>query len=195
MIKRYNQFVDDKINEEFTAGPEQAPAPTRRETETPTRPDTDRPTAPRPTRPGVIPDDVPSEQDNPLAKNNPFDGGDGGFSDGGSQEFDGEVEEEDPYIAKLKELAVALKLGEDVVQNNRIILKKNPEDKGKEITFPSETGKFHVDRKKFDTVEQVVDYLNGGTTPNAPKLEDEDRIDPEFEAKSYRFSRRERRLK
>jgi hypothetical protein len=28
-----------------------------------------------------------------------------------------------------------------------------------------------------------------------PKLEEEDRIDPEFEAKSYKFSRRERRLK
>ena len=179
MIKKYNQFVNEEL--EFGAGD---PAPTRRETETPTRPDTDRPTAPRPTRPGSIPDDVPSEQDNPLAKNVPFEG-----------EFDGEVEEEDPYIAKLKELAVALKLGEDVVQNNRIILKKNPEDKGKEITFPSETGKFHVDRKKFDTVEQVVSYLDGGATPNAPKLEDEDRIDPEFEAKSYRFSRREKRLK
>ena len=184
MIKKYNQFVNEEL--EFGAG---APAPTRRETETPTRPDTDRPTRPRPTRPGVIPDDVPSEQDNPLAKNNPFE-----------QEFDGEVEEEqeDPYVAKLKELAVALKLGENAVQNNVVIWKKNPEDKeekGKEIIFPSETGKFHVDRKKFDTVEQVVSYLEGGDTPKAPRLEDEDRIDPEFEAKSYKFSRREKRLK
>ena len=192
MIKKYNQFVDDKINEEFTAGPEQAPAPTRRETETPTRPDTDRPTAPRPTRPGVIPDDVPSEQDNPLAKNNPFDGGDGGFSDGGSQEFEGgeEEEQEDIYSSRLKELAQALGLESDAVQNNKL------EFDGKEIIFPSETEKFHVDRKKFDTVEQVVDYLNGGSSERvAPKLEEEDRIDPEFEAKSYKFSRRERRLK
>ena len=176
MIKRYNQFV----NEELDFGPEQAPAPTRRETPTPTRPDTDRPTRERPTRPGVIPDDVPSEQDNPLAKNTPF-----------SKEFDGEVEEEqeDFYSGKLKELAVALGLDADAVQNNKL------EFKGKEIIFPSETEKFHVDRKKFDTVDQVVSYLEGGSAPKAPRLEEEDRIDPEFEAKSYRFSRREKRLK
>jgi hypothetical protein len=176
MIKRYNQFV----NEELDFGPEQAPAPTRRETETPTRPDTDRPTAPRPTRPGVIPDDVPSEQDNPLAKNSTFE-----------QEFDGEEEEqEDIYSSRLKELAQALGLESDAVQNNKL------EFDGKEIIFPSETEKFHVDRKKFDTVEQVVDYLEGGSSERvAPRLEEEDRIDPEFEAKSYKFSRRERRLK
>jgi hypothetical protein len=173
MIKKYNQFV----NEELEFGPEQAPAPTRRETETPTRPDTDRPTRERPTRPGVIPDDVPSEQDNPLAKSAP--------------EFDGEVEEEqeDFYAGKLKELAMALGLDVDAVQNNKL------EFEGKEIIFPSETEKFHVDRKKFDTVDQVISYLEGGVTPKAPRLEDEDRIDPEFEAKSYRFSRREKRLK
>lgn len=177
MIKKYNQFV----NEELDFGPEQAPTPTRRETETPTRPDTDRPAAPRPTRPGVIPDDVPSEQDNPLAKNNPFDG-----------EFEGgeEEEQEDIYSSKLKQLAEALGLDDDAVQNNKL------EFEGKEIIFPSETEKFHVDRKKFDTVEQVVDYLQGGSSERvAPKLEEEDRIDPEFEAKSYRFSRREKRLK
>lgn len=174
MIKKYNQFV----NEELDFGTEQEP--TRRETETPTRPDTDRPTRPRPTRPGVIPDDVPSEQDNPLAKNNPSE-----------QDFDGEEEEqEDVYSRRLKELAQALGLESDAVQNNKL------EFDGKEIIFPSETEKFHVDRKKFDTVEQVVDYLQGGSTERvAPKLEEEDRIDPEFEAKSYKFSRRERRLK
>jgi len=174
MIKKYNQFV----NEELDFGTEKEP--TRRETETPTRPDTDRPTAPRPTRPGIIPDDVPSEQDNPLAKNNHFE-----------QEFDGEEEEqEDVYSSRLKELAQALGLESDAVQNNKL------EFDGKEIIFPSETEKFHVDRKKFDTVEQVVDYLQGGSTERvAPKLEEEDRIDPEFEAKSYKFSRRERRLK
>ncbi len=179
MIKKYNQFV----KEELDFGPEQAPSPTRRETETPTRPDTDRPTRERPTRPGSIPDDAPSEQDNPLAKNAPFDE----FEDI-DDDFDVEEEQEDFYSGKLKELAIALGLSNDSVQNNRL------EYEGKEIIFPSETEKFHVDRKKFDTVEQVVDYLQGGT-PNIPRLEDEDRMDPEFEAKSYRFSRREKRLK
>ena len=31
---------------------------------------------------------------------------------------------------------------------------------GKKINFYSETEKFHVDNKKFSTVEEVVDYLN-----------------------------------
>ena len=100
-----------------------------------------------------------------------------------------EEEQEDFYAGKLKELAVALGLDADAVQNNKL------EFEGKEIIFPSETEKFHVDRKKFDTVDQVVSYLEGGTAPKAPRLEDEDRVDPEFEAKSYRFSRREKRLK
>lgn len=182
MIKRYNQFVKEEL--EFGAG---APAPTRRETETPTRPDTDRPTTPRPTRPGSIPDDVPSEQDNPLAKNTPF----GDEFDNRDQEFegDGEEEQEDFYTGKLKEVATALGLDPNSVQNNRL------EFEDKEIIFPSETEKFHVDRKKFDTVDQVVNYLKSGSHSRPTSRLEDDRIDPEFEAKSYRFSRREKRLR
>jgi hypothetical protein len=177
MIKRYNQFVNEKVNEDLMGGTEGTP--TRRETETPTR------ERERPTRRGteVIPDDVPSEEPNPLAKytNNWED-------DEEVEEVEvEEEEEEDIYSRRLKELAKALGLEEDAVQNNRL------EFDGKEIIFPSETEKFHVDRKKFDTVEQVVDYLKNEKP--TPKLAEEDRIDPEFEAKSYKFSRREKRLK
>ena len=30
---------------------------------------------------------------------------------------------------------------------------------GKEIIFPSETEMYHVDRKKFETIEEVLNYL------------------------------------
>jgi hypothetical protein len=171
MIKKYNQFVDEKINEEFVNAPSLgAPAPARqapsRETETiPGRPTTTPGT--RPSRPGVIPSTRPSEQDAPLA----------------------EVEEEegDFYGTQLTSLAVALGLDESDVIDNKL------DYEGKEIIFPSETEKFHVDNKRFKTVEETVAYLQGDSN-RIPKLDD-DRVDPEFEAKSYKFSRREKRLK
>lgn len=163
MIKRYNQFVDDKINEEFvgepTLGPSTAPA---RETETaPTRTTPAPTTRPsRPTRPSIIPGKRPSEEDAPLAS--------------GERDF---------YGSQLTNLALALGLDEDAVVDNAL------EYEGKEIIFPSETEKFHVDGKKFKTVEETVAYLQGDKS--VPKLED-DRIDPEFEAKSYKFTRSNR---
>ena len=32
---------------------------------------------------------------------------------------------------------------------------------GQTINYYSETEKFHVGKEKFDTVEEVIDYLNG----------------------------------
>ena len=177
MIKKYNQFVDTKTNEEFMDAPSLGtqPAPSRpapsRETETmPGRPGTSPGT--RPTRPAVIPGKRPSEEDAPLAQ------------------FAEEEQEEDFYGNQLTKLALALGLDESDVQNHKL----NYE--GKDIIFPSETEKFHVDKKKFSTVEEVVNYLQGDSAGRPePRLENEDRIDPEFEAKSYRLSRREKRLK
>ncbi len=66
---------------------------------------------------------------------------------------------------------------------------------GKKINFYSETEKFHIDKKKFETSDQVIEYLEGSdldTKRPEYKLDDEDRLDPEFEAKSYKFSRRNR---
>jgi hypothetical protein len=68
-------------------------------------------------------------------------------------EFPEEEEEEegaDVYKQKLKDLAD--KLGVEI-QNNKI------EYEGKIIIFPSETEKFHVDKKKFNTIEEVLNYL------------------------------------
>ena len=162
MIKKYNQFVKGKVNEEF----EMVEPGTKPVTAPPTTtPDT------RPTRPGVVPTTIPSEEDAPLARYE-------------------EEEEGGEYIGKKMMNDLASELGTEIEEDGSINYN------GKKINFYSETEKFHVDRKKFDTVEQVVDYLQGGSTERvAPKLEEEDRIDPEFEAKSYKFSRRERRLK
>lgn len=68
-----------------------------------------------------------------------------------SEEFEEEVE--DLYASKLQELAD--KLGTEVV-NGKV------EYKGKTIIFPSETDMYHVDDKKFETSDDVVNYLEGG---------------------------------
>lgn len=72
---------------------------------------------------------------------------------GMDSDMDMEDEEEgiDIYKAKMTELADML--GVELDENNRI------EFEGKEIIFPSETEMFHVDRKKFKTAQEVVDYL------------------------------------
>jgi hypothetical protein len=68
-----------------------------------------------------------------------------------SEEFEEEVE--DLYASKLQELAD--KLGTEVV-NGKV------EYKGKTIIFPSETDMYHVDDKKLETSDDVVNYLEGG---------------------------------
>lgn len=167
MIKKYNQFVEEKVNEEYAPEPQTAPAPSTPSREVETVPGTPRPgTRPMPTRPSVVPGKRPSEEDAPLAH------------------FDMEEDEqEDTYVAKLVELALALGLSKNDVVDNQINFE------GKTIIFPSETEKYHVDKKKFETVDQVVSYLTGNV--EKPTLDDET-VDPEFEAKSYRFTRKDR---
>src|ERR1035437_4773936 len=70
---------------------------------------------------------------------------------------------------------------------------------GKKINFYSETEMFHVDKKKFETVKEVVDYLNGLeqdiSSEDEPGESDKDILDSEeereqdqeeFESKSYK---------
>jgi len=67
-----------------------------------------------------------------------------------------EEEEEEGYqyhgTLKMKELAD--KLGTNIV-NNEINFD------GKKVNFFSEDEKFHIDNKKFDSVEDAFDYLTG----------------------------------
>lgn len=86
-----------------------------------------------------------------------------------SDELDEEGEEEEGHQYKgnrmLSELAD--KLGTDVV-NNSIMYD------GKKINFFSETEMYHVDRKKFRTADEVVEYLGSFSDQNHNILADED---------------------
>jgi len=174
MIKRYNQFVQGRTNEEFEMG-EGQPAPSTTPAEPTTVPDT--PTRPRPTRPGPTPTEIPSEQDAPLAY---------GYNNDLPEEEGGEYQGQ--YLMN----QLASELGVEVESDGSI----NYE--GKKINFYSETEKFHVDNKKFAKVEEVIDYLGS----IGPKVETEEEVvdelsdveelesnDDAFESKSYRKSR------
>lgn len=63
-----------------------------------------------------------------------------------------EEEEEAIDIFKKRLEDLAKLLGVEVTDNKVIY-------NDKEIIFPSETEMYHVDRKKFKTAEEVVDYL------------------------------------
>ncbi len=97
-------------------------------------------------------------------------------------DYDGDEEEGHQYIGSKMLAELADKLGTKVVNNS-------VEYNGKVINFFSETEKYHVDKKKFSTSDEVVEYLNGDS--NGEILENK---------KSYRktlpnnlYSRRSRR--
>lgn len=154
MIKKYNQFIETKTNEEFVEAtqPEMVESPS-------------------------IEDAPLAELDTPLAE---------------LDETEEETQEGNEYIGELKIKELVKALGPDAILNGNTV-----EYNGKEINFYSETEKFHVDRKKFETVEEVVDFLKGGEeVPVKTEKDFEDEtMDPEFEAKSYRLSRKEKRIK
>lgn len=101
-------------------------------------------------------------------------------------EEDAPLASNDEYIGtkKIKELMNAL--GEDARLENGTLYYKD-----KEINFYSETEKFHIGRNKFPDVKDVLKFL--GIEKRERNFEEN--LDPEFEAKSYRVSRRNKRLK
>ena len=175
MIKKYNQFVKGKVNEEF----EMAEPETKPVTAPPvTTPDT------RPSRPGVVPTTIPSEQDAPLAH----------------YEEEEEEEEGGEYIGKKMMNNLASELGTEIGEDGSINYN------GKKINFYSETEKFHVDRKKFDTVEDVINYVSESDKMTPEEEEsmtgeregerkaglddiDDEFEDEAFESKSYKRTR------
>lgn len=90
-----------------------------------------------------------------------------------SEEF--EEEGEDLYASKLQELAD--KLGTEVV-NGKV------EFEGKTVIFPSETEMYHIDKKKFKTSDEVVDYLQG--SENKMQELPEESEQEVVESKSYK---------
>lgn len=86
-----------------------------------------------------------------------------------------EEEGEDVYSSKLQELAD--KLGTEVVDGK-------VEYEGKTIIFPSETEMYHIDKKKFKTSDEVVDYLQG--SENKMQELPEEGMEEVAESKSYK---------
>lgn len=99
------------------------------------------------------------------------------------------VQVENEYIGDIKMAELLELLGKDAEMKNNTIYYN-----GKEINFYSETEKLHVDNKKFDNPEDVKKYLTEVPVNNKRDFEN-DKMDPEFEAKSYRASRNNKRLK
>ena len=165
-IKKYNQFV--KTNEEFVDAPslDTKQAPAKPERGTETMPG--RPgTTPstRPSRPSVVPGKRPSEEDAPLASS-------------------------DEYIGTRKTKELLSELGPEAKLENGTIYYDD-----KEINFYSETEKFHIGRKRFDDVKDVLNLLGKKEELKSERDFEDEQMDPEFEAKSYRFTRRNKRLK
>ena len=180
MIKKYNQFVKGKVNEDFEVEAPVRTLPSFGETTTKpvVKPDTTE--RPAPTRPTPFPNTRPATEPGTKA------------------EFEGEEEEVgvDKYEMALKNLAdtagVEFNTGDKVVVID-----------GKEVSFPAEDEKYHIKgvRKGFTTVEDVLANLGGAqNVPSERKeevrdemssIEDEEVLDREeqFESKSYKYKR------
>ncbi len=185
MIKKYNAFVEGKVNEEFVMadprpGTTELPGTIEKpgvmpETPTPIRKDRTSP-VPAPAKAELEPK---------------------------------EVEGGDVYSDNL--MALSELLPGSTVSNNSVIYKaENGEEKT--ILFPSETfndetgeGIFHVDKKKFKTAQEVANYLENSTPVEEVEIEkdhspskedmdefikDEKQEEEEFESKSYKSTRK-----
>jgi hypothetical protein len=147
MIRRYNDFVKGKVNEEFVM------ADPRRSTER-TTPEV----MPGITeKPGVMPSPpspIKRERTSPVPAP-------------AKAEVEMEMEEEggDKYKKVITDLAN--ELGTEVDEDGSI----NYE--GKKINFYSETEMFHVDKKKFKTAEEVINYLEGSSSQTDLSLDGE----------------------
>jgi hypothetical protein len=107
-----------------------------------------------------VEDDIESEMpgDEPLPSE---------VSDEFEGEDEGEEEEGNQYIGNKMLRELASKLGAEVVDNSVMY-------DGKKINFFSETEMYHVDRQKFKTVEEVVNYLQGSSTQDEAPVRSED---------------------
>lgn len=143
ILKKFDSYIKEDLE------PQVMPAPSTNPTPAPTIEPGTRPS--RPERPSPIRRDRPAVEPDPQAN---------------LVDYTEEEESDDVYFGKklMDELAEAL--GTEVV-NNMI------EYNGKKINFYSETEKFHVDKKKFSTVDEVLNYLQVEPTNNMGEDEDD----------------------
>jgi hypothetical protein len=144
MIKRYNQFVKERINENVDME-EEVLMDTDSEMEDDMEMDSE------------FQDDMEDDMEMDSEFQDDMEDEmekDSEVQDDMEDDMDFEDEEEgfDIYKTKMEELAKLL--GVEVDETNKISFE------GKEIIFPSETEMYHVDKKKFKTAQEVVDYLN-----------------------------------
>ena len=156
MIKRYNQFVKENLNEDFNMGgeqPEIAPAEPTTRPDTTEKPQTDTPSRPSPFRKDrQSPIPAPAKAFNP--KNNEP-----------SMEL-GE-EEVGEYKGTRMMVDLAGRLGVEVSEDGSI----NYE--GKKINFYSETEAFHIGKDKFETIDEVLDFLGVNNEFGADDVDDD----------------------
>lgn len=159
ILKKFNSYIKEDL--EMMANPATKPAPS---------------TTPAPATPTIQPGIKPErrERPTPIRRDRPAI-----EPDPQAKMKKDATEEEGTYIGTemLQDLADAL--GTEVM-NNAV------EYEGKKVNFYSETEMFHVDKKKFATVEEVVDYLTGGSSPKAQMDENdtesfEDELEEEVE--------------
>lgn len=151
MIKKYNEFISENIEmADPQTAPSPSPSPSPRPETIPSEPN-EKPN-PRPSRPGITPTHTPSEEDAPMAYR-------------GAPE-----EEEDEYKGRMLMIELADKLGTELEEDGSI------EYEGNRINFYSETEKFHIGKNKFETVDEVLDFLQSESPMK-------------YESKSYRVSR------
>ncbi len=188
MIKRYDQFIKNKTNEEFVFDKVPTFGGTFGGTETaPTKPEVAPGTTEKPSEKPGIPSPIRRERTSPIpapAKAN----------------YEEEEEGSDLYTNKIQELADLLGVE---AENGYVVYN------GKKIMFPSETEKYQIEgvKKGFSTAEEVVTELEKDSTPNIEdtdvedraleteeeitSLKDDESIEEieEFESKSYKNSR------
>ena len=184
MIRRYNDFVKGKVNEDLTM------AEPRRSTER-TTPEVMPGITEKPGVMPITPSPIRRERTSPVPA---------------PAKMEVEQEEEeggDKYKKIITDLAA--QLGTEVSEDGTI------DYNGQKINFYSETDMFHVGKKKFKTADEVVSYLEDSKPSeeveiekdHSPSKEDMDELmnahddddfikeeEEKFESKSYKSTRK-----
>ena len=197
MIRRYNDFVKGKVNEDLTM------AEPRRSTER-TTPEVMPGITEKPGVMPITPSPIRRERTSPVPA---------------PAKMEKEQEGGDVYTDNL--MALSDLLPGSTISDNSVVYKSNPDEEGIKILFPSETfdevtgeGEFHVGKKKFKTAQAVVDYLKASLPVEEVQMEkdhspskedmdelmaahddddfikDEEEEEEKFESKSYKSTRK-----
>ena len=176
MIKKYNQFIQGSVREDFNLGAIDSDMTTSSTTQQPiTKPDITE--KPAPTRPTPFPTEKPGTEPGTKA---------------GFEEEEEEIST-DKYEMSLQALADAA--GVDYNTGDKVVLIGD-----KDVTVPAETEKYQISgvKKSFDSTQQVVAYLKTNSVQNMSEvgqkidsIADQQVVDSteQFESTSYKYKR------